>query len=143
MWTQSLVEFDGRWDSIPDAGVNPLPIQKPIPIWIGGWAEPVLKRVANLSDGWMPMVKNTQEAQDVLNKIDRYLAQAGRSRDDIGIEARISYGDGNPESWIKSLKDWRAVGVTHVSMNTMNCGFNTAAEHLAAVRKFSSITSKL
>ena len=77
--------------------MNPLPVQRPIPIWIGGWAEPVLKRVAKLSDGWMPMVKNIQEAQVILKKIDRYLAQAGRTRDDIGIEARISYADGNPE----------------------------------------------
>ena len=141
LWTQPLVEFDGRWDRIPDAGVNPLPIQKPIPIWIGGWAEPVLKRVANLSDGWMPMVKNTQEAQVVLKKIDQFLAQAGRTRDNIGIEARIKYGDGNPDSWWKSLNDWRAIGATHLSMNTMDCGFNTASEHLAAVRKFSSIIS--
>jgi len=143
LWTQPLVEFEGRWDNIPDAGINPLPIQKPIPIWIGGWAEPVLKRVANLSDGWMPMVKNTQEAQAILKRIDRYLSEAGRTRDDIGIEARISYGDGNPESWIKSIKDWDSIGATHISINTMNCGFTTPEQHLAAVRKFSSITSEL
>ncbi len=141
LWTQPLVEYDGRWDKIPDAGVNPLPVQRPIPIWIGGWAEPVLKRVANLSDGWMPMVKNTHEAQVILNKIDRYLAQAGRTRDDIGIEARISYGDGNPGSWIKSLKDWDSIGATHVSINTMDCGLNTPDEHLAAVRKLASLTT--
>jgi len=143
LWTQPLVEFEGRWDNIPDAGVNPLPVQRPIPIWIGGWAEPVLKRVAKLSDGWMPMVKNIQEAHVILKKIDRYLAQAGRTRDDIGIEARISYADGNPESWIKSLKDWASLGATHVSINTMNCGFNTPGEHLDAVRKFASITTSI
>jgi probable F420-dependent oxidoreductase len=36
LWTQPLVEFSGSWHTIPDAGINPLPVQRPIPIWFGG-----------------------------------------------------------------------------------------------------------
>ena len=36
LWTQEIVNFEGRWHKITDAGINPLPVQRPIPIWIGG-----------------------------------------------------------------------------------------------------------
>src|SRR6476646_10352172 len=35
LWTQPVVDFKGKWDTIPQAGLNPLPVQRPIPIWIG------------------------------------------------------------------------------------------------------------
>jgi alkanesulfonate monooxygenase SsuD/methylene tetrahydromethanopterin reductase-like flavin-dependent oxidoreductase (luciferase family) len=143
LWTQPLVEFKGRWHNIPDAGLNPLPVQRPIPIWIGGYAEVVLQRMAKLADGWMPMVKDTREAQIMLERIDGYLESAGRSRSDIGIEARISYADGNPDTWIKLLRSWETIGATHISFNTMNSGLNTPGDHLAAVQKFSSVLSSL
>ena len=55
LWTKKTVNFEGRWHSIPDAGINPLPIQQPIPIWLGGGADAVIKRIARVGDGWMPM----------------------------------------------------------------------------------------
>ena len=57
LWTQPLVTFQGRWHHIPDAGLNPMPVQRPIPLWFGGSAEPVLERTARLADGWMPNFK--------------------------------------------------------------------------------------
>ncbi|MBX7251491.1 MAG: LLM class F420-dependent oxidoreductase, partial [Candidatus Promineofilum sp.] len=54
LWTQELVTFKGRWHDIPDAGLNPLPVQRPIPLWFGGHADVVLRRLARLGDGWMP-----------------------------------------------------------------------------------------
>src|SRR5271170_6157353 len=45
LWTEELVDFKGEYDAIPHAGLNPLPVQRPIPIWIGGGAEAVVKRV--------------------------------------------------------------------------------------------------
>ena len=57
LWTQPVVTFNGRWHQIEEAGINPLPIQRPIPIWFGGSADTVLKRVARLGDGWLPLGK--------------------------------------------------------------------------------------
>lgn len=136
LWTQPLVQFTGRWHTIPDAGINPLPIQQPIPIWLGGHAEPVLLRVANIGDGWMPNYSTAAEAIPSLEKIDRYLESAGRSRSDIGIEPRIKYGNGDHKEWISNIQDWQDAGATHISFNTMGCGFGTPAKHLAAVREF-------
>ncbi len=63
LWTQPLVSFKGRWHDIPDAGLNPLPLQRPIPLWFGGNADAVLQRTARLGDGWMPMYRSAAEAR--------------------------------------------------------------------------------
>jgi probable F420-dependent oxidoreductase len=136
LWTEPLVEYTGRWHTIPDAGINPLPVQRPIPIWFGGHADPVLRRVARMGDGWLPLFKTPAEARPALQKLDDYLAQAGRTRKDIGIEPRLQYGDGEPETWLALARAWQEAGATHLSVNTMGCGFATPADHMHALRTF-------
>jgi probable F420-dependent oxidoreductase len=138
LWTQPLVNFSGRWHTIPDAGINPLPIQRPIPIWFGGHAEPVLQRAATIGDGWIPNYRNAEDAQQTLNGVEGYLEQAGRSKSSFGVEARIRYDDGNPASWEQLLEGWQDAGATHISFNTMQVGFDTPAKHLHALQLFAS-----
>ena len=51
LWTTEVVDFRGRWHRIDRAGINPLPVQRPIPIWMGADQEAAVKRVARLGDG--------------------------------------------------------------------------------------------
>ena len=138
LWTGPLVKYSGKWHNIPDAGINPLPIQQPIPIWFGGHADAVMRRVANLGDGWLPNYPSGEEARPALTKIDGYLEQAGRDRSDFGVEARIRYADGNPTQWERLLEGWRGVGATHISFNTMGLGFDSPGKHLEALRLIAS-----
>ena len=80
LWTQPLVDFHGRWHTIPDAGINPLPVQRPIPIWFGGQSEPAIRRTARLGDGWMPLYASAEEARPGLDLLERCLQEAGRDR---------------------------------------------------------------
>lgn len=134
LWTQPLVQFKGRWHTIPDAGINPLPVQRPIPIWFGGHAEAVLRRAARLADGWMPSYRNPDDARPSLELLARHREEAGRSSQEFGIEARLPYGDGNPQAWENLLHGWLAAGATHLSFNTMGVGFDTPAKHFAALK---------
>ncbi len=136
LWTQDLVTFHGRWDNIPDAGILPLPVQRPIPLWLGGYADVVLRRAARLGDGWLPGARTADKAADSLARLDAYLAEAGRSRDGFGIEARLHWADGDLDTLGRTLEGWRAAGASHISLNTMGAGFKTAGEHLAAIRRF-------
>ncbi len=136
LWTEPLVTFSGRWHAIPDAGINPLPVQRPIPIWLGGHADPVLRRVARLGDGWMPNYRTADEARPALETLDRYLVEAGRPRQTLGLEPRLSYGSGDADKWGTILQGWEAAGATHVALNTMGSGFTQPAEHIAALRAF-------
>jgi probable F420-dependent oxidoreductase len=136
LWSQSLVTYSGQKHYLPDVGINPLPVQQPIPIWMGGRADPVLKRAARLADGWLPTYPTAAETLPHLEKLDSYLLENGRSREGFGIEVRIVYGDGSPENWKRQAQEWLAVGATHCSLNTMGSGFYSAAEHMQAIRRF-------
>ncbi len=134
LWTKPLVTYRGRWHTILDAGLNPLPVQRPIPLWFGGHADPVLQRAARLGDGWMPAYRSAAAALPSLEKLRMHLEQAGRRWEQFGIEARFAYGDGDANVWETLINDWQAAGATHISFNTMGHGFNTPDQHLAAVR---------
>ncbi len=137
LWSEPLVSFEGRWHHIPDAGLNPLPVQRPIPIWFGGYADVVLRRIARMGDGWMPGHRTAADARADLEKLARYVKEAGRQPGEVGLEPRLQYGQGDPETWRQAISSWQAAGATHLSVNTMGLGFNTPAAHLAAIQKFS------
>jgi probable F420-dependent oxidoreductase len=136
LWTQPLVTFNGRWHSIPDAGIKPLPVQQPIPVWFGGQAEAALRRMAHIADGWMTNYRTAAEAAPAIQIIEQELAAAGRPREQFGIEARIGYGQGDAGVWHTLLRDWQAAGVTLFSVNTMGAGLATPDAHIQALRQY-------
>jgi probable F420-dependent oxidoreductase len=140
LWTEELVTFTGRWHKITDAGINPLPVQRPIPIWFGGSDDRALRRLARLGDGWFPLLGPDEKCREMIEKVRRYAREAGRDPSAIGIEGRISYGQGSPEAWLKDLAAWRNLGATHVSFNTMKAGLESAA-HISAIRRFHAATA--
>src|SRR5439155_13211225 len=87
LWTEPLVSFDGRWHRIEGAGINPLPVQRPIPIWIGGRADRVLRRTAALADGWFPPGDGDSPADlhGIMDPLHGYVREAGRAPADLGM----------------------------------------------------------
>lgn len=136
LWTQELVTFHGQWHTIPDAGLNPLPVQRPIPIWFGGHADPVLRRVAKLGDGWLPNYRSAADAAEALTTLKNYLAGAKRRLADIGIEPRVRFAGENPGEWQKLVSGWKAAGATHLTLITMGADLKTPQEHIGAIEKF-------
>ena len=136
LWTEPLVTFEGRWDRVDDAGLNPLPVQRPIPIWFGGRDDRMLRRAARLADGWITNFRSAEDARPSLDSLRTHLARAGRGEGDFGIEARLEYGAGDPEVWRRAVEDWRGLGATRISLNTMRAGLAGAEQHLQAIGRF-------
>ena len=142
LWTEPLVEFCGRWHQVSTAGLNPMPVQQPIPLWFGGYVPAALERIARLGDGWLPGHRTAEEARSSLALLDEALKRAGRKEarqnGTFGIEPRLPYGMGDPAEWLRTIAGWQGVGATHLSLNTLGCGFDTPAKHLKALERFSS-----
>jgi probable F420-dependent oxidoreductase len=136
LWTQPLVKFEGRWHNLPDAGINPLPIQRPIPIWFGGSDDRVIRRMAQLGDGWILYYRTMEQARLSLDDLDHYLEEAGRDKASFGIETRLNMSQIGPEGWNDFIHSWEELGATHLTVNTMGCGFTTASAHIEALRHF-------
>jgi probable F420-dependent oxidoreductase len=139
LWTQEVVDFHGRWHTITHAGINPLPVQRPIPLWLGGGGttvEPVIERVGRLADGWFPQFAPDATGRATLERMQQYARAAGRDPSAIGVEGRINVSSGSPDAWAQQAEDWGAVGATHLSVNTMRAGLHTPDAHITAMRQF-------
>jgi probable F420-dependent oxidoreductase len=141
LWTQELVTYEGQWNRITDAGLNPLPIQRPIPIWFGGSDDRALRRLARLGDGWFPMMGPDDTCRAAIDKIGSYAREAGRDPKSIGIESRVTIGQKFPEEWKKEIEAWKNLGATHLAVNTMKAGLPTPTAHIEAIRRFKAVIS--
>ena len=115
LWTEPVVDFEGRWHRIPRAGINPLPVQRPIPIWIGGSAEAAIRRTARLADGFFPQRPLEGGWPATMERFRGWVEEAGRDPAQIGIEWRIDIAEGTPDDWRREAEEWRALGATHLS----------------------------
>ncbi len=136
LFTDEVVTFHGKWHHIEAAGLNPMPVQRPIPIWIGGSSEATLKRVGEMGDGWFPQRPPDETAREMVEKTREYARAAGRDPAAIGYEARVSIAGTTPDEWARQVEGWRAIGATHLTVNTMKAGLNTPQEHIDAIRRF-------
>ena len=133
LWTQPTVTFQGRWHHIEDAGIKPLPVQRPIPIWIGGSADTTLKRVGRMGDGWFPQMDPDERAGATIEQLREYTREAGREASAVGIEARLSIGQVPEDQWAPYAAAWQALGATHLGVNTMNAGLTSPQDHIAVL----------
>jgi probable F420-dependent oxidoreductase len=132
LWQEPVLDFQGRDHTITAAGLNPLPVQRPIPIWIGGSSEAALRRIARLGDGWFPANGQALEGDWplTLDRMREWRSAAGRDPGDLGIEARINPSAGTPDDWHAQAEEWRSLGATHLAVDTMRGGLNGAAAHI-------------
>ncbi|MEP6987665.1 MAG: LLM class F420-dependent oxidoreductase [Chloroflexota bacterium] len=140
LWTKPLVSFEGDFDKIPDAGINPLPAQ-PIPIWFGGNADVALRRSARLGDGWLPNSMTLPELRFHLSTLRNYLAEEGRDPEGFGVDVRLSVNRTPESEWASEAAQLAEMGVTHVAINTMGAGYNTLQDHLTAIKNFKTVLS--
>jgi probable F420-dependent oxidoreductase len=135
LWTEPVVDFEGRWHRIPAAGINPLPVQRPIPIWIGGTAEAAIRRAARLADGFFPQRPLEGGWAATIDRLRTWVEEAGRDPATIGIEQRIDISSGTPDDWHAAAEEWRALGATHLSVTTMRGGLAGPDAHIERVRR--------
>jgi probable F420-dependent oxidoreductase len=142
LWTQEVVDFHGRWHTITHAGLNPLPVQQPIPVWLGGRADAVIERVGRLADGWFPQFAPDEAGRQTLERMHNYARAAGRDPATIGIEGRISLQGTTPDTRAEQAAAWQELGATHLSVNTMRAGLRSPAEHIAAIEQFKEMVAE-
>ncbi|MEE9282055.1 MAG: LLM class F420-dependent oxidoreductase [Myxococcota bacterium] len=133
LWAEEAISYDGRWHKVTDAGLNPLPPRRAIPVWLGGMAPQVIERVGRLADGWFPFPNPNLEAQ--LAQMREHARAAGRDPADIGIECMLPAGEdaGKTRERVERLQ---ALGATHVAAVTMNVNLPDPQAHIDTIRRF-------
>ena len=129
--TQEKVSFSGRWDTIENSGINPLPIQSDIPIWYGGASMPgerVINRIARHADGWFVLC-NPEDYDNIRKKIDDAAIKEERDPNSIQTEAGVAVVGPRESEWQSRVKSWRAMGIDYICLRTLG-GDLTPQQHL-------------
>ncbi|MBV9321934.1 MAG: LLM class F420-dependent oxidoreductase [Mycobacterium sp.] len=132
LWTEQTVTYHGKYHQVTGAGLAPLPIQRPIPVWFGASSPRACRRAGRLGDGWFPMVGPGPQLDAALRQVREAATEAGRNPADIAMEGRVSWR-GDPQELVEGLRSWADAGASHVSINTMGAGLTSVDDHLAAL----------
>lgn len=135
LWTKPLVTFDGAYHKVSDAGINPLPVQRPLPVWFGGSADAALRRMARLGAGWLPARQTPESAKPTLDKIRGYVEDAGRDPADFGLDPWLANSITSRKDWSALAAAWQSLGATHLGIETMRCGYSLD-QHLEIAKQF-------
>lgn len=123
LWTERVVEFEGEFHEMDGAGINPLPVQRPIPLWLGGAADPVLDRIARKGDGWLPPAGSPDSHEERFERLWEFAERHDRDPDDIGIHARVTVDpEGEPGEWIDAVAAWEDFGADYLAVDVMGRG---------------------
>lgn len=82
LWTKDEPEFEGEFVNFKNVRFAPKPLQKGgVPIWLGGDAEAVMKRVAKFGNGWSPFRTPPETFPDCIDFIKSQPEYDGRHLD--------------------------------------------------------------
>ena len=133
LWTERTVTFTGTYDTVMGAGLAPLPVQRPIPVWFGARSRPAYRRIGELADGWFPQMPPDSRLAEARSLIGQAAVAAGRDPAQIAMEGRVSWGEGGADKLVDHVGRWRTAGASHVSVNTMGAGLGGVDGHLVAL----------
>jgi probable F420-dependent oxidoreductase len=132
LWTEQSVTFSGIFDQITGAGLAPMPVQRPIPVWVGAQSPPAYRRAGRLADGWFPQMAPGPQLDQARRIVAEAAAQAGRDPASLGMEGRLRWQQ-DQDKLTAAIRQWQDADATHLSVNTMGAGLKTVDDHLTAL----------
>ena len=139
LWTEESVTFEGQFETVTGAGLAPLPVQRPIPIWFGAMSIPALRRAGQLADGWFPQVVPGPRLDGALAVVEGAALDAGRDPATIGMEGRVSAGSRDLVDLMQQAESWRNARASHLSLDTMGSGLGGVDDHIAALTEAAEV----
>jgi probable F420-dependent oxidoreductase len=135
LWTEEVVTHEGEFDTVTAAGLAPLPVQRPIPVWIGGSSDAAYRRIGRLADGWFPQVAPGPDLDHARAVVAEAADAAGRDPAALGLEGRVTWNPEDPARFARQVGKWRDAGASHLAINTMSTGQAGVDAHLAILAR--------
>jgi probable F420-dependent oxidoreductase len=135
LWTESTVNFDGTYEKVTGAGLAPLPVQRPIPVWFGAASPAAFRRTGRLADGWFPQVPPGHGLEEARAIVEQAARDAGRDPTELGMEGRVTLGGEGVQKLAEQAARWREAGASHLSVNTMGAGLTSIDHHLEVLEE--------
>jgi probable F420-dependent oxidoreductase len=139
LFTAEFPKFNGKYVKFDDVVFTPKPVQKPVPIWVGGESGPALRRTVKYAHGWYPVGTNPSFPMNTVSRFKKGLGRfrgfaekAGRDPSEITIALRVLAApggrprrsiDGEAEmftggdaDWVGDIKTLAELGVSAVDV---------------------------
>ena len=142
LWSQRVVEYRGDFHNFDSAGINPEPIQRPIPVWIGAMKEVAVRRAARVGDGWFmyPRQDPGDEVHAMISTYRQAAAEAGREPDSLGVNATVFANQGSgPDEWRSIMEKWERMGVNELTFRTAESDLENLEAHMNAIKKMAEV----
>jgi probable F420-dependent oxidoreductase len=109
LWTQSSVDFNGKFTQLESISMEPKPVQKPYPpLWFGARVPDAMRRAVKYGDGWMGAGSGTNE--DYLKEIAALkdiLEAEGRDPATFPMSKRVYFAiDSDEERGMERMRTW-------------------------------------
>jgi probable F420-dependent oxidoreductase len=131
--SERSVSFKGVYETITGAGISPLPVQRPLPIWFGANTPPALRRAGRIADGWFPQAQPGDGLEEAKAIVDEAARGARRDPATIGMEGRLTVDPANLDQLSAGREAWERAGATHLTLNTMGLGLDDVEAHLGVL----------
>jgi probable F420-dependent oxidoreductase len=128
LWNERPLSFEGRFDRIDRAGLNPLP-GRTIPVWLGGSSEAAFRRAVRLGDGFIFSGSFEDRILPAWERMQLLLNEHGRAQEAFGAEYLLSEAVPATAA-VRVFRRWQEVGGTHAAVRTMGHGFTNAEQHI-------------
>ena len=140
LWCDDLVTYQGRFHQFTEVNITPRPVQRPIPVWFGGSSDAVVKRAAQIGDGWMPIMAPDHEAEAKLEQLRNHLSDCGRDTSAFGIEGWLRMDKADPDEWGVAAEGWRKLGADIVMLYPMY-RIPDIGDQIETLRRFKEVVS--
>ena len=145
LWAEPHVTFKGKWHTIEDAGINPLPASGRVPVWFGGHHEQTLgahRQMGRRLDAEC-LSARTGRRLEVFEQLRALTRAEGRDPAAVGIEVWTSCGSGTPDGWRQEVAFWKKAGASHITLTTTfnrrhhrRIAGHKPADHLTALERY-------
>lgn len=136
LWKERVITFDGDFDQVDQAGINPLPTNLDVPIWMGGSGQLVLDRIGRMGDGWFPLLLKPDATAMGMERIREVAAAEGRDPSAIGLMCMVTE-TGNLGKQVEMAGRYKEVGATSLVLSVQSDpSLVTLGQHVEAFSRF-------
>ena len=136
LWRGESTAELNEFHNVDGASLNPLPVQQPIPVWIGAASvpsKPVIRRIGQLASGWFVLC-SPEQFDGVSSDIRAAAENVDRNPQEIGTEAGVAVVGPREAEWRQRVEGWYDKGLTHLCLRTLGGGIDVA-DHIPKMQE--------
>ena len=128
LFAEDRPSWSGEYYHVPQIGFEPKPVNRRVPVWVGGDTPPAFRRAARFADGFHAAFQSVAEVQAAWALIRQLALEAGRDHRRCGYRCACTLTPPRPcpqpnrsrvgrQQMVDTIGAWKAIGVDHILLD--------------------------